>query len=249
MRPRARGDGATVENAETTCPLAFVTHPDPAWREQANSIISAALDEPDCFEQLWARRVADHRFEVCCIPFFRYDVGLGDEVETTHDGGRQYVVSRVARPSGRCTFRVRFSAGADAREEVVRRLRDLGTLMEWPSATLLAVDVPDATQAQEVADFLAKRERKEQVLSRPGVRDDTDTRRERAGRQTGRGLSDLLYVPRHLDRPTATKARDLQRDSHVTPGNAAPACPGWRPPRETPVPGAGEPPDCAGRAR
>ena len=149
-------------------PANFVTHPDPVWRERADFVISDALDEPDHFEQLWARRVADDRFEVCCIPFFLYDVALGDEVETAPDGGRRYVVSRVARPSGHYTFRVRFGPAVDGRGEVVRRLTELGALLEWSSDTLLAVDVPTATQAQEVADFLAERERLEQVLFETG---------------------------------------------------------------------------------
>ena len=41
-------------------------------------------------------------FEVCCIPFFLYDVSLGDVVATNPD----YVLDRVVRASGRYTFRV-----------------------------------------------------------------------------------------------------------------------------------------------
>jgi hypothetical protein len=42
---------------------------------------------------LWARQVGDRRFEICCIPFFLYDVALGDVVETDEN----YSLVRVVR--------------------------------------------------------------------------------------------------------------------------------------------------------
>jgi hypothetical protein len=51
----------------------FVVHQEPVWRERSNLVISAELpekDRPRRFEQLFARQLADDRFEVCCIPFF-----------------------------------------------------------------------------------------------------------------------------------------------------------------------------------
>ena len=48
-----------------------VVHEGLVWRERSNFFINAALPgEDDRFEQLWVRRVADSRFEWCCIPFF-----------------------------------------------------------------------------------------------------------------------------------------------------------------------------------
>ena len=44
------------------------------------SIIAASIDPGSTgitTEQLWARRLDEERFEVCCIPFFAYDVALG----------------------------------------------------------------------------------------------------------------------------------------------------------------------------
>ena len=60
-------------------------HLNPAWRDRANFIafVSIELDEPgERWEQLWARQIANNLFEICCIPFFAYDLALGDQVDT-----------------------------------------------------------------------------------------------------------------------------------------------------------------------
>lgn len=140
----------------------FVVHQDPAWREHANFIISAELpekDRPKRFEQLWARQVADARFEVCCIPFFVFDLALGDMVATSPRGGRKYVVEKVVEPSGRYVFRVWFGESFQPRDEIASGLKALGSLIEWSSRNLLAVDAVDAGHAQLVADFLMEREK------------------------------------------------------------------------------------------
>jgi hypothetical protein len=147
----AQGRQVTAEDAD------FAVHPEPVHRERSNFIIAAELEKG--FEQLWVRQVADDRFELCCIPFFLYDVALGDEVVTEPRGGRQYMLARVARPSGRYVFRAWFgdSRVEGAREELVAALEAGGWLFEWSSANLLAID-SDEARAQALADLLAERE-------------------------------------------------------------------------------------------
>jgi hypothetical protein len=134
-------------------------HPEPVWRERANFMISAAL-EKGRWEQLWARQLGPNRFEICCVPFFAYDLALGDEVETAPTKGKQYVVSRIAKPSGRYIFRAWFGETTDAliRDQVVTWLTSSGCLIEWSSDNLLAVDVPTVAGADEVAAYLQKQE-------------------------------------------------------------------------------------------
>lgn len=139
----------------------FVLHPEPVWRDKANFIVHAELavhDQPRKFEQLWTRQVDETHFEVCCIPFFLYDVSLGDVVETVPRGGRKYVVHRVTRPSGHYTFRAYFGRSAQSPEKITEDLTGLGALIEWSSPTLLAIDALDLAHAQMVADFLQERE-------------------------------------------------------------------------------------------
>ena len=133
-------------------------HSEPVWRERSDFIIATRVDPGDTdieTEQLWVRKIGDSRFEICCIPFFAYDLALGDVVETD----ASYMFTRVVEPSGRYTFRVWFGNSSHPREEVADELEGLGALLEWSSRNLLAVDAIDADHAQVVADCLAEHER------------------------------------------------------------------------------------------
>ena len=141
-----------------------VVHHQPVWRERANFIIAARLEQssPDQrwnWEQLWARQIGENRFEVCCIPFFAYDLNLADEVETTNVE-KKYVVNTVLKESGRFTFRAWFSPKA-AREELIAELTGLGYLLEerWQGSRLIAIDAADKEKAQGLADLLHDKQR------------------------------------------------------------------------------------------
>jgi len=139
----------------------IVVHPSPVLRDQADFIIFAHIEGKGSlskrWEQLWTRQLSENRFEVCCIPFFVYDIALGDHVETVSENGKRYVVKRVTKQSGHYTFRVWFgdSPYAMAKEEVLVRVKDqLNCLVEWYSQNLLAVDAPTEELAQAIADCL-----------------------------------------------------------------------------------------------
>jgi hypothetical protein len=149
----------------------FVVHQDPVWRERSDFVINAELPEkdgPQRFEQLFARQLGDDRFEVCCIPFALYGVALGDIVATMPSGARKYVVKEVVKPSGRYVFRVWFGQSFYPRDEVARELKVLGSLTEWSSRNLLAVDAVDLEHAQTVADFLAESEKAGRLVYETG---------------------------------------------------------------------------------
>lgn len=140
----------------------FVVHQDPVWRERANFIIHAELpekDRPKRFEQLWARQLDDDRFEVCCIPFLVFNLALGDVVVTSPKGGLVYVTEKVIVPSGRYVFRVWLGQSPLPRDEFASELGAFGSLVEWSSSNLLAVDAADHERARLVAEFLMEREK------------------------------------------------------------------------------------------
>jgi hypothetical protein len=151
-------------------------HLNPVWRERADFIIGAKCSTKEGsatreWEQLWSRQLADNRFEICCIPFFVYDLALGDEVETGPDEwGRPYMVQRVIKPSGHYTFRVWFgdSPTPSIRDEVCAEIERLGCLMEWYSINLIAIDAASDGQAQVVADLLWQREQLEHLIYETG---------------------------------------------------------------------------------
>lgn len=136
----------------------IVVHEEPVWRDRADFIIRAPIEESAVAhaEQLWARKIREHVFEICCIPVDIYDLALGDIVET--DGS--YTIRGIVQASGRYVFRVWFGETENPpRQEVFQRLIELGALNEWSSQNLLAVDARDFQHAQIIADFLSERER------------------------------------------------------------------------------------------
>ena len=145
----------------------FSTHPEPVWKARANFIINAELPEPGRLEQLWTRQLTDDTFEMCCIPFFVYDIALGDVVETRPRGGRKYVLSRVVEPSGRYVFRVHFKKRGTG-TAVADELAEMGALLEWSSPSLLAVDAADLARAQALANYLQAAEAEQRLIYETG---------------------------------------------------------------------------------
>lgn len=129
-------------------------HHDPVWREHADFIIRVEIDPEGTdvtTEQLWARRTGPNTFELCCIPFFVYDLALGDVVAVDSE----FFITRVVQTSKRYAFRVHFGHDdSEIRTSVAERLEGFGALLEWSSRSLLAVDVIDRERAQVVADYL-----------------------------------------------------------------------------------------------
>lgn len=139
-------------------PVGEAVHRDPVWRDRANFIVATRIDPGDTgitTEQLWARKIDQRHFELCCIPFFAYDLALGDVVEVDDD----YLFHRVTAASGRYVFRVHFAeVNLEFRDDVVLGLTERGALTEWSSPSMVAVDARDAAHAQEVADYLFEQE-------------------------------------------------------------------------------------------
>jgi len=129
------------------------THQAPAWCDRADFIIGTEIEPNEAgveTEQLWARRISQTEFEVCCIPFFAYDIALGDIVETTAD----FTVRQVSKPSGRFVFRVFFTNPDMPKDSCFDSLVSLGATCEWSSANLLAVDAEDEVHAQRISNYL-----------------------------------------------------------------------------------------------
>ena len=131
-------------------------HEKPAWRARANFILHIKV-EGDRLEQLWSSRINDNRFEICCIPFFAYDLALGDIVETAPELGKQYMVQRVVVPSSHYTFRVWYKPDDHPSHMLVtERAAELGCPWEWFSGRLMSLDAPDHETAQQLANHLGR---------------------------------------------------------------------------------------------
>jgi hypothetical protein len=135
-------------------------HQNPIWREKSNFIVRAHIglkDGQNEWEQLWVKKIAGLRFTVCCIPFFVYDLALGDEIET--DINHNFL--RVVRPSGQATFRVWFGGqDANVRRDMITEIEAMRLSTEWFSENLVALSVQLGVEAQTIANFLCAREQK-----------------------------------------------------------------------------------------
>lgn len=76
-------------------------HEAPAWKGRADFICLARIDDTPRWEQLWVRREEGGTFLVCCVPFFLYDLSLGDSVELDESN----IVNGVVKRGGHTTFR------------------------------------------------------------------------------------------------------------------------------------------------
>ena len=136
-------------------------HAEPVWRSQSDFVFRVLIGEKggaNEWEQLWWQQVAPTRFVLCCIPFFVYDLSLGDEVETAKD----YVVRSIRRRSGQVTFRVWFGGAAmEVKEKAMDEILRLQPFVEWSSPNLAALSI-DESLSQKLADIL-------QALENQGV--------------------------------------------------------------------------------
>lgn len=137
----------------------IATHPNPAKKPVSSFMVRAALEgagDGDNFEQLWTKRVGADLFELCCIPFFAYDMALGDVVRAEATSG--YVVQGVARRSGNGVVRVAIKRREDV-NEMHRKLHDLlgrlEYLCEWYAPGYVAVSLEPGVPHDEFLGGLA----------------------------------------------------------------------------------------------
>jgi hypothetical protein len=132
-------------------------HREPALRSKANYIFRARIERSGDnveWEQLWGRKLAENVLELCCIPFFLYDVHLGDIVLIDEKS----VLVAVISSAGQRTFRVWFlRSDTEERRAMIHELEQAGPI-EWSSDNLVAVSV-EAGRSQAVADLLSEAER------------------------------------------------------------------------------------------
>ena len=124
----------------------YKIHHHPVWRDRADAIVHAGVEHErrgDIQESLWARKLADDRYEVCCIPFFVYDLALGDEVEIALNQAGKLVLQSVVKRSGNLTFWIWFNEPYDCEvwNKAYEILARLGYMLEGYNAGLISFNV------------------------------------------------------------------------------------------------------------
>jgi hypothetical protein len=136
-------------------------HSNPIERPVPSFMLRAALDDvgggAENFEQLWTKRVGDDLFELSCIPFFAYELALGDVVRADEATG--YVIQGVVERSGNGVVRVAVPLPEDV-DAIHRRLHDLlgrlEYLCEWFAPGYVAVSVDPGRSHEEFFAGLAE---------------------------------------------------------------------------------------------
>ncbi len=96
---------------------------------------------PGRFEQLWAKRVTERTFKICCVPFFTYGIALGDTVETDEE----FTFQRIVHKEGHRVLRIAIANNneqAGTNSIVQQWVMHSGLQHEWYSSTYVAVDLP-----------------------------------------------------------------------------------------------------------
>lgn len=143
-------------------------HLNAAWRDRANYLLHVKLENPEGkneWEQLWAKELDQNRYEICCIPFFAYNLALGDIV----CANAQNIIKSVILPSGKVIFRVWFKTQDDSkRSEVVRSLPVDGSTFESYSEDLFGIAVDEHDSAQKLVHILWNHEQAGSIVYETG---------------------------------------------------------------------------------
>jgi hypothetical protein len=140
----------------------FVVHPE-AQAEDCTVWFGRAPDARGeiAWEGLLARRLSKDRARICAVPFWAFDVNLGDEVAIVESQEGAPVAEKVVVDAGNFTFRVVFeppTSEDDARwQELMVDLEPYDCWFDIASQRLVALSSPPQ-HAHAVADYLWQRQ-------------------------------------------------------------------------------------------
>jgi len=111
---------------------------------------------PGTYESMWARRLPDGNYEIDNIPFYSYDVAVGDIVKVQEVDGELFFSERV-KDSGNSVIRMRIYDRGEL-DSIRAELRALGCDSEG-DGIVLAVNVPADVPYAPVFRFLTAGDR------------------------------------------------------------------------------------------
>jgi Domain of unknown function (DUF4265) len=137
----------------------FKIHHHPVWRDRADAIVHARVEQAGSGyiqESLWTKKLADNRYEICCVPFFIHDLALGDEVETALNEVGKLTLQRVVKRSGNQTFWIWFNEPYDREvwDKAYESVARCGCPLEGYNAGLIAFSVESEEQAELALEAL-----------------------------------------------------------------------------------------------
>jgi len=138
--------------------------------ERADRTVWVAFDtdgDDASWEGLLATPGDDEKVTVQSVPYFVYDLALGDEVSTVASAEGPLVAVERTRRSGMLTFRVVVDGGDDRWQQLMRDLEPVSCWFDVRSPRFIAIGAP-SEHAQAVADYLHGREQRGELQYETG---------------------------------------------------------------------------------
>lgn len=139
--------------------------------ERADRTVWVAFDtegDDASWEGLLATAGDDGKVTVQSVPYFVYDLALGDEVSTVASAEGPLVAVEPTRRSGMLTFRVVFGGSDDDRwQQLMRDLEPWSCWFDVRSPRFVAI-AASPEHAQAVADYLHSREQRGELQYETG---------------------------------------------------------------------------------
>ena len=127
-------------------------HKHPIWGSRADSKV--IIEDEDWQEIIPAKKVKGTSFlyEICALPFFAYDLCLGDTVRTDEKGK----VLEAVESARRFGFRIFIPSQAphDTSKNVINELQKHECHIEYNTSEYFGVDVPNELQASHISGIL-----------------------------------------------------------------------------------------------
>ena len=118
---------------------------------------------PFALESLWAEGNNEDGYIIDNIPFYVYEISVGDKISTTTaDDGALYFNALIER-SGNSTFRLFVKDVADS-EEIKRKIEGLSCEVECDRKMgILAVNIPASSDIMALLDLLMLKKKNEEI--------------------------------------------------------------------------------------
>lgn len=117
------------------------------------------FDQDVGYENLWAEAIGENLYEIKSIPYFVYDISVGDVVRAKPNAGQVLAFIEVVQQSSHKTIRVRpknFTLDDEQGRSLQGQLEILGGVIETLPPRLIAVDIPPEVPLEPIEEFLRK---------------------------------------------------------------------------------------------
>ncbi len=122
------------------------------WLGDADDFVLAPLED-GMYETVPVKTHANGTFEICCVPFYVYDLDRGDLVTRNETD----VITGVIAKSGDCGFRFKIDPSNEEHlEKIITALEGCGAELEFiPSGEMIAVNAPKGIDQGLISAVLA----------------------------------------------------------------------------------------------